>query len=112
MRSESCAGTWCGVYHHFTPGVFMVFLRPLFHLTSHDVVVERARNNNLDSLAHTHSLVDPNMMPTMRVDKGAISFVMNGANIMCQGFTSKGGRIETPLEAGAPVVSRSPRKLV
>eukprot|EP00903_Cladosiphon_okamuranus_P019687 g18091.t1 len=45
----------------------------------------------------------PNMMPTMRVDKGAISFVMNGANIMCQGFTSKGGRIETPLEAGEPV---------
>lgn len=45
------------------------------------------------------------MMPTMRVDKGAISFVMNGANIMCQGFTSKGGRIETPLDAGAPVVS-------
>lgn len=45
------------------------------------------------------------MMPTMRVDKGAISFVMNGANIMCQGFTSKGGRIETPLEAGAAVVS-------
>ncbi|CAM9433933.1 unnamed protein product [Ectocarpus fasciculatus] len=43
------------------------------------------------------------MMPTMRVDKGAISFVMNGANIMCQGFTSKGGRIETPLEAGAAV---------
>lgn len=48
---------------------------------------------------------DPNMMPTMRVDKGAISFVMNGANIMCQGFTSKGGRIETPLEAGSAVVS-------
>lgn len=50
-------------------------------------------------------VVDPNMMPTMRVDKGAISFVMNGANIMCQGFTSKGGRIDTPLEAGEAVVS-------
>ena len=49
------------------------------------------------------------MMPTMRVDKGAISFVMNGANIMCQGFTSKGGRIETPLEAGSAVVSPNPR---
>lgn len=46
----------------------------------------------------------------MRVDKGAISFVMNGANIMCQGFTSKGGRIETPLEAGAPVVSHAHQK--
>lgn len=49
-------------------------------------------------------VADPNMMPTMRVDKGAISFVMNGANIMCAGFTSKGGRMETPLEAGSPVV--------
>ena len=48
---------------------------------------------------------DPNMMPTMTVDKGAISFVMNGANIMCQGFTSKGGRIDCSLEAGSPVVS-------
>lgn len=45
------------------------------------------------------------MMPTMRVDKGAISFVMNGANIMCAGFTSKGGSIDTPLEAGSLVVS-------
>ncbi|CAN0229454.1 unnamed protein product, partial [Ascophyllum nodosum] len=45
----------------------------------------------------------PNMMPTMTVDKGAISFVMNGANIMCQGFTSKGGRIDCSLEAGSLV---------
>lgn len=57
---------------------------------------------------HIHtSEADPNMMPTMRVDKGAISFVMNGANIMCAGFTSKGGSIDTVLEAGSPVVSDS-----
>lgn len=52
-----------------------------------------------------YGAADPNMMPTMTVDKGAISFVMNGANIMCQGFTSKGGRIDCSLEAGSPVVS-------
>ncbi|CAM9998976.1 unnamed protein product [Discosporangium mesarthrocarpum] len=45
----------------------------------------------------------PNMMPTMRVDKGAISFMMNGANIMCAGFTSKGGHMPTPIEAHKPV---------
>lgn len=27
------------------------------------------------------------------MDKGAIKFVLNGANIMCQGFTSEGGNL-------------------
>ncbi|CAN0113760.1 unnamed protein product, partial [Phaeothamnion confervicola] len=45
----------------------------------------------------------PFFMPVMRVDKGAISFVMNGANIMCRGFTSPGGRMDTPLEPGRAV---------
>ncbi|EKX48234.1 hypothetical protein GUITHDRAFT_86059 [Guillardia theta CCMP2712] len=31
----------------------------------------------------------PFMMPTMRVDKGAIKFVLSGANIMCPGLTHK-----------------------
>ena len=31
----------------------------------------------------------------MKVDKGAITFVLSGANIMCPGLTSKGG-IMTP----------------
>ena len=29
-------------------------------------------------------------MPIMQVDKGAIKFVLSGANIMCPGFTSPG----------------------
>ena len=32
-------------------------------------------------------------MPTCQVDKGAIPFVIGGANIMCPGVTSKGGII-------------------
>eukprot|EP00929_Paragymnodinium_shiwhaense_P112144 TRINITY_DN80399_c0_g1_i1.p1 TRINITY_DN80399_c0_g1~~TRINITY_DN80399_c0_g1_i1.p1 ORF type:complete len:181 (+),score=43.82 TRINITY_DN80399_c0_g1_i1:96-638(+) len=36
----------------------------------------------------------PSMMPFMRVDKGAIKFVMRGAQIMCPGLTSKEGRME------------------
>eukprot|EP00389_Voromonas_pontica_P002235 GDKH01003310.1.p1 GENE.GDKH01003310.1~~GDKH01003310.1.p1 ORF type:complete len:181 (-),score=23.53 GDKH01003310.1:98-640(-) len=36
----------------------------------------------------------PTMMPRMQVDRGGIKFVIKGANIMCPGLTSKGGRME------------------
>lgn len=36
-------------------------------------------------------LKDPFLLPTCQVDKGAIPFVIGGANIMCPGLTSKGG---------------------
>ena len=32
----------------------------------------------------------PQMMPRLRADKGAIKFVLSGANIMCPGLTSPG----------------------
>jgi predicted ribosome-associated RNA-binding protein Tma20 len=35
----------------------------------------------------------PDMMPKLRTDKGAIKFVLSGANIMCPGFTSPGATI-------------------
>lgn len=42
----------------------------------------------------------------MQVDKGAIKFILSGANIMCRGFTSAGGLIPTPLDINTPVVSK------
>ena len=33
------------------------------------------------------------MLPEMRVDAGAIKFVLRGADIMCPGLTSAGGRM-------------------
>jgi PUA domain protein len=45
----------------------------------------------------------PTMMNRMQVDKGAIRFVLAGANIMCPGFTSPGGSLPTPIEAEQPV---------
>jgi len=45
----------------------------------------------------------PDIMPHMQVDKGAIRFVLGGANIMCPGFTSKGGEMPEDLPAGSPV---------
>lgn len=45
----------------------------------------------------------PTMMNRMQVDKGAIRFVLAGANIMCPGFTSPGGRLPVSIEAEQPV---------
>lgn len=44
----------------------------------------------------------PNMMKKMQVDRGAIKHVLSGANIMCRGLTSPGGRI-VPAEEGEVV---------
>jgi len=45
----------------------------------------------------------PLMMNRLRVDTGAIKFVLSGANIMCPGLTSPGATIHTEVEEGAPV---------
>lgn len=45
----------------------------------------------------------PSMMPCVRVDTGAIKFVMKGSNIMCPGLTSPGGDVSAELAEGAPV---------
>ena len=45
----------------------------------------------------------PTMMNKIQVDKGAIRFILGGANIMCPGITSKGGKIFEPLDAEEPV---------
>eukprot|EP00038_Savillea_parva_P018130 m.22481 g.22481 ORF g.22481 m.22481 type:complete len:186 (-) comp3991_c0_seq1:124-681(-) len=36
----------------------------------------------------------PNLLPRMQVDKGAIKFVLSGANVMCPGLTSEGGSMD------------------
>lgn len=46
----------------------------------------------------------PHIMKTVRADKGAIPFVLSGANVMCPGLTSAGGDMPEELEAGTPVV--------
>lgn len=42
-------------------------------------------------------------MPILQVDKGAIKFVVKGANIMCPGITSAGGSIPESLPVDTPV---------
>ncbi len=46
---------------------------------------------------------DPQMLPQVQVDAGAIRFILDGANIMCRGLTSKGAKMETELKANTHV---------
>ena len=45
----------------------------------------------------------PFILPLMQVDKGAVTFVLSGANIMCPGLTSKGARMSQGLLPGSIV---------
>ena len=45
------------------------------------------------------------MLPKLQVDKGAIKFVLSGANIMCPGLTSPGARMEQSVPKSTVVVS-------
>lgn len=44
----------------------------------------------------------PFFLPMEQVDKGAIRFVLSGANIMCPGLTSPGAQM-TPVASGTVV---------
>ncbi|EDO28447.1 predicted protein, partial [Nematostella vectensis] len=46
----------------------------------------------------------PFMMTRQQVDRGAIRFILSGANIMCPGLTSPGAKM-VPAEQDKPVVS-------
>ena len=58
----------------------------------------------------------PDMLPSVQVDRGAIKFVLSGANIMSPGLTSAGGHLpdpskgETPLKKGQCVAIKAQGK--
>ncbi|CAG8519494.1 13863_t:CDS:2 [Acaulospora morrowiae] len=41
----------------------------------------------------------PESFPRLQVDRGAIKFILSGANIMCPGLTSKGAKIDEDFPA-------------
>ena len=45
----------------------------------------------------------PTIMTKMQVDKGAIKFILSGADIMCPGLTSEGGIMDETAELYHPV---------
>lgn len=52
----------------------------------------------------TFHFLDPNIMKKLQVDRGAIKFVLSGANIMCPGLTSPGGALDEEVGSETPVV--------
>jgi PUA domain protein len=51
-------------------------------------------------------LPDPFILPHVRIDRGAIRFLIAGAHMMCPGLTSAGGGLpsaDAALPAGTPV---------
>jgi PUA domain protein len=46
----------------------------------------------------------PHLWTTYTVDKGAIPYILGGANIMCGGLTSAGARMDVDLEEGSGIV--------
>lgn len=47
------------------------------------------------------------ILPQVQVDRGAIKFILSGANIMCPGLTSPGARMDVSLPQNTVVVSLS-----
>ncbi|KAJ3065348.1 hypothetical protein HDU98_011279 [Podochytrium sp. JEL0797] len=45
----------------------------------------------------------PDILPRFQVDKGAIKFIIAGADIMCPGLTSKGAKMDAGVPAETPV---------
>jgi PUA domain protein len=56
---------------------------------------------------------DPYILPMVKVDRGAIRFLLQGAHMMCPGLTSAGGYLppaESALPAGTLVAIHSEGK--
>ena len=57
----------------------------------------------------TYALPDPFLLPQIKVDRGAIRFLLSGANVMAPGLVSAGGHLpdpskgETALDKGRAV---------
>lgn len=49
----------------------------------------------------------PEMMPKLRCDKGAIKFVLSGANIMCPGLTSAGATMHDEVRVRTRVLAHA-----
>jgi PUA domain protein len=62
--------------------------------------------SNATDWLNSINYIVPNLLPHAQIDRGAIPYLLGGANMMCPGFTSKGGGLPdkgSALPAGAPI---------
>lgn len=69
----------------------------LYVLDSEPLFYQQATSEILPHLKLVHRF--PQGFPTIRIDRGAIRFVLSGATLMAPGLTSKGGRL--PVDGAA-----------
>ncbi|PSR79288.1 translation machinery-associated protein 20 [Coniella lustricola] len=68
----------------------------LYVLDGEPVFFQHDGNTLLPHLKLVHRF--PAAFPTVRIDRGAIRFVLSGATLMAPGLTSQGGRLPEPRE--------------
>ena len=101
-------------YPKLTPVIDEVMPKktPLIQIKCHERITLISMNNEIlffnnydgpyyPSLRLLHKY--PDMMPKVQVDRGAIKFILSGANIMCPGLTSPGARMDESLPANSIV---------
>ncbi|KAH6635682.1 hypothetical protein B0J18DRAFT_487729 [Chaetomium sp. MPI-SDFR-AT-0129] len=72
----------------------------LYVIEGHPLVYQQDNNGVLlPHLRLVHRF--PQCFPTIRIDRGAIRFVLSGATLMAPGLTSKGGRLPIPVDRDA-----------
>lgn len=71
------------------------------YAVDNDVVLFQHFDELIPTLKVVHKF--PQCFPKVQVDRGAIKFVLSGANIMCPGLTSAGAKLEEDLEKDALV---------
>jgi predicted ribosome-associated RNA-binding protein Tma20 len=82
---------------------------PLLRVLHKCVYLRDERPSSAFCSSLSRGMLDPMLLPTERVDRGAIKFVLSGADIMCPGLTNKGAEM-TPAEKDTPVVRSLPEK--
>lgn len=63
----------------------------LYAIGSEILFTQKHTDEVIPTLALVHKY--PKILPSVRVDRGAIKFILGGANIMCPGLTSAGAEL-------------------
>lgn len=74
----------------------------LYTLDSHPLFFQHDKGPPLPHLRLVHRY--PHAFPSVRIDRGAVRFVLSGATLMAPGLTSAGGRLPESREASDEVV--------
>uniref|UniRef100_A0A6B2LLS0 PUA domain-containing protein n=1 Tax=Arcella intermedia TaxID=1963864 RepID=A0A6B2LLS0_9EUKA len=73
-------------------------VRSTLYVINDEIIFFEREGTIIPTLATIHKY--PFLLKKVRVDQGAIKFVLQGANVMCPGLTSNGGSLEEDFKEG------------